>query len=187
MPAGDLTNLSTVRTFLALGTTNDDALLSGLITSASKWIEAYLSRPVAVVSASDSFAGARTGKVFLSHTPVVSVTSVTFLGAAIPAATHGGADLGWLLYPETGCVAFRGYWLPSGGPGTLKIDYTAGWTSVPEELAQACVELVALRYKERARWGQDSASNAGQSISFLTEDVPRGVKTILNQYRRVTP
>lgn len=56
---------------------------------------------------------------------------------------------------------------------------------VPEDLAQVCIELVALRYRGRKHIGESSVSVGGESVSFnneMTEDM----KTSLWDYRRVT-
>lgn len=55
----------------------------------------------------------------------------------------------------------------------------------PPEIEQACIELISLRYRERSRIGENSKSIGGETVSFNVKDFPEGVKTILNNYRRV--
>ncbi len=186
MAAGDLTDIETVRRFLGLKTLDDDGLIQSLVTAASGYVNTYVSRAISPTSFVDVFNGAPNGKVFLANRPVISVTSVSYLGVTIPVALPGATDAGYLLDTSMGLIQFRGLSLYKS-IGGLVVTYTAGWASTPTELAQAVVEMVAFRMKERGHWGQDSASNAGQSVSFTQEDIPRAARTMLDQYKRVVP
>ena len=62
--------------------------------------------------------------------------------------------------------------------------YTAGYAATPPEIAQACIELVCLRYKERDRIGQVSKNLAGEIVAFTQKDMPADVQTLIDQYRR---
>jgi len=66
--------------------------------------------------------------------------------------------------------------------------YTAGYVTPPADLAQACVELVALRYRERGRIGEVArAIGGGQTASYSQKDMSDSIKTSIQQYRRVVP
>jgi hypothetical protein len=54
---------------------------------------------------------------------------------------------------------------------------------VPAEIAQACNELVALRYRLRDKLEWSTKALAGESVSLITKDMPAAVSTILNMYR----
>ncbi|HUN48020.1 MAG TPA: hypothetical protein VMU85_15930, partial [Stellaceae bacterium] len=63
--------------------------------------------------------------------------------------------------------------------------YTAGYPATPPEVEQACIELVALRYRERERIGHVSKSLAGETVAFSQKDMSDDIRTILSVYRRV--
>ncbi len=74
------------------------------------------------------------------------------------------------------------------GIQNVVITYTAGYPSTPPEIAQACIELVALRYRERTRIGEVSKSLGGaETVTYSQKDLSDGIKTLLQQYRLVTP
>ena len=59
---------------------------------------------------------------------------------------------------------------------------------VVQAIAQACTEQVALRYRERTRIGEVSRSMGGaETVTYSQKDVSDGIKTLLQQYRLVTP
>ena len=58
------------------------------------------------------------------------------------------------------------------------VTYTAGYAATPPEIAQACIELVCLRYKERDRIGQVSKNLAGEVVAFSQKDMPADVADV---------
>ena len=73
------------------------------------------------------------------------------------------------------------------GAQNVTVQYTAGFAVTPPEIEQACIALVALRYKERDRIGQASKNVGGETVSFQQKDMPADVATILDQYRNLVP
>lgn len=59
--------------------------------------------------------------------------------------------------------------------------------AAPPEVEQACIELVALRFKERDRVGIASKSVANENVTFNQKDMSDSVKTVLQNYRMVLP
>ena len=87
---------------------------------------------------------------------------------------HPAISPGLLLYATRAEFAF--------------FSYTAGYISTPPEVAQACIELVALRYRERTRIGEISKSvGAGETVSYSQRDMSAPIMTLLQQYRAVAP
>ena len=55
-------------------------------------------------------------------------------------------------------------------------------------LAQACIELVCQRYRERTRIGEVSkALGGGETVTYSQKDMSDDIKTLLSQYRAVAP
>ena len=70
----------------------------------------------------------------------------------------------------------------------MSVQYTAGYAVPPADLSQACIELVALRYRERGRIGEVAkAIGGGQTVSYSQKDMSDSIKTLIQQYRRVAP
>jgi hypothetical protein len=68
------------------------------------------------------------------------------------------------------------------------VTYTAGYPATPPEIAQACIELVALRYRERTRIGEVSRSvGGGETVTYAQKDMSAPIATLLQQYRVVAP
>ena len=60
--------------------------------------------------------------------------------------------------------------------------------SAAASLAQACIELVCLRYRERSRIGEVSkALGGGETVTYSQKDMSDDIKTILSRYRAVAP
>ena len=72
--------------------------------------------------------------------------------------------------------------------GCITFQYTAGYAETPPDLAQACIELVALRYRERSRVGETARAIGGvETVSYSQKDMSDAIKTLIQQYRIVTP
>ena len=179
----DLTTLANAKQRLNLTVDSSDGLLARLITADSFFIETYLSRRLG----SQTYAEIRDGTgghvMNFRDYPVTAVAGVTVNGVAIPPA------------PDTVTPGYRftrtqiilqGHRFTLGY-GNVSLIYTAGYETPPEDLEQACIELVAFRFKERGHIGEQTASFQGQTTSFTVADLPVSVKTILDRHRRVVP
>lgn len=179
MAAGDLTTLEAVKAYLNLSAPADDALLDQLIAACSAWIKTYLSRDVLTGSYTQRLDGTGTAGIMVGQWPIQAINSITVDGVAVSpgAVVTDGPRI---------VRADGGRW--ARGMANVVVSYTAGYTDAPADIAQACVELVAWRYKERDRIGQASKTAGGQeTVAYLTTDTPANVKTLLNQWRKVVP
>ncbi|HTQ33569.1 MAG TPA: phage head-tail connector protein [Stellaceae bacterium] len=190
MAFGDLTTLADVTSWLQTGQNPfpsvDDALITRLITAASQFIQSWLQRQIAVSDWIETRDGDGGQRLVFANFPVSGVLSLTIDGPAIPPApTGGGFGAGYVFSPTE--LALRGY-VFTRRPQNVVITYTAGYAAVPPDIAQACVELVAQRYRERTRIGEVSkAMMSGETVTFSQKDMSDGVKTLLTQYRAVAP
>jgi len=76
-------------------------------------------------------------------------------------------------------ISVRSYMFGCGTQNVV-IAYTAGYPITPPEIAQACIELVALRYRERTRIGEVSKSLGGaETVTYSQKDLSDGIKTLL--------
>ena len=202
---GDLTTLADVKAWLQTGQSafpaTDDALLTRLITAASQFIQTWLNRQIASqdwIEVRDGLGNTlapRETRYQLAAFPVTAVSSVVVDGLTVPAipvalstAFGGlvvGTQAGYLFTPTQ--LVIRGYAVPRKA-GCVTLQYTAGYAVTPPDLAQACIELVALRYRERSHIGEISrAIGSGQTVSYSQKDMSNSIKTLIQQYRIVAP
>ncbi|SEJ55960.1 head-tail connector protein [Frateuria terrea] len=173
----DLCTLANVKAFLGITSSATDGVLSSLITAISAAIESYCNRTFASAAYTESRNGTGGNRLFLAHGLVTAVASVTVDGQAIPAAVGTGTGY---LFDET-TVYLRGYCFHRGVQN-VTVSYTAGYASVPSDVAQACVELVAAHFAKRDRIDKSSETlGTQQTISYSQADMPAAVKTALKQ------
>jgi hypothetical protein len=193
MAYGDLTTLADVKTWLQTSQSafppTDDALLSRLITAASQYIQTWLNRQIARCDYIEVRDGTGGQRLQFARFPVCAVQSLTIDGIAIPPASpllpSTGLSAGYVFSPTQ--LAIRGYYFTRRVQNVV-ITYSAGYAATPPDIAQACIELVALRYRERTRIGEISKSvGAGETITYAQKDMSLPIATLLQQYRLVTP
>lgn len=193
MTYGDLTSLADVKAWLQTSQSafpsTDDALLTRLITAASQYIQTWLNRRIAVADYQETRDGTGGRHLHFACFPVSAVLSLTIDGFAIPPAPppapNSGPTAGYVFSATQ--VSLRGYCFWRGAQNIV-VSYTAGYATTPPELAQACIELVALRYRERTRIGEVSKSlGGGETVSYSQKDMSAGIATLLQQYRVVAP
>lgn len=184
MAAGDLTTLASFEQFKTLPSGNaDEALISALITAVSAGIATICGRVFQVQPYTDQRNGTG-GKILpLTQVPVTAVASVMVDGIAIPSGdplTTAG------FFFDAKRVYLNGYRF-SKGLQNVSVAYTAGFAAIPADLAQACNELVALRYAERPHFDLISKAMAGETTAFVTKDMKSSTALVLDRFKRVVP
>jgi len=186
MAAGDLTSLAQVKAWLGLADptqTEDDALLSWLITAASAFIGSWCCRDFTSQGYIETRNGTDSRRMPFINTPATAVASVMIDNLAIPAGDPVMSP-GYYFTPTM--LMLHGYDFRRGY-GNVVITYTAGLPTIPPDLEQACIELVGLRFRESDRIGITSKGMAGESTAFLQKDMPPSVQTVLQTYKRILP
>jgi len=185
---GDLTTLADVKAWLQTGQAafppTDDALLTGLVTAASQYIQTWLNRQISFANYLETRDGTGGHRLQFACFPVSTVQSLTIDGCVVPPAASSMAA-GYTFSPTQ--LSVRGYRFSCGAQNVV-VAYTAGYSTTPPDVAQACIELVALRYRERTRIGEISRSLGGaETVAYSQKDMSDAIKTLLQQYRLVAP
>ena len=195
MADGDFTTLDDVKAWLPdmANVTTSDALLSQLITAASRFVCVYTGRPLFdVLSYTEDYDGSGQGFMLLRQWPVVSVQGVTF---NCPITGGVGQTLdpsAWRLEPPLssgGCqrLSVPGQVFPRGR-SSVTVSYSSGYAEVPPDVAQATIELVGERFRTRERIGQASKTLGGQeTTTFSLKSMNDAIAAMLAPYRRVIP
>ena len=165
--------------------TIDDNLLAELITAASNFIQnAYLGRFIAEQDYIETLNGiGDKARVGVKNTPITAVASVTVNGKSVPASS-GPSGRGFLWSDRE--IGLIGYSFCRGFQNII-LAYSAGYTAIPQDLVQVCIDLVALRYKERDRIGMSSKTLDKQVIAYNTKDLTEPIRMVLDKYKRVVP
>jgi Phage gp6-like head-tail connector protein len=185
---GDLTTLADVKAWLQTGQSafpaTDDALLTRLITAASQYIQTWLNRQLAAADYFEVRDGTGSDRLQFACFPVTAVLWLKIDGRVVPVASSATAA-GYRFSPTQ--LSLRGYRFNRGAQNVM-VAYTAGYASTPPDVAQACIELVSLRYRERTRIGEVSRSLGGaETVAYSQKDMSDATKTLLQQYRVVAP
>jgi hypothetical protein len=190
MAFGDLTTLDDVKAWLQTGQNafpdTDDALLARLVTAASQFIQTWLKRQIAPSDYQEKRDGTGGQRLAFANFPVSAVLSLTIDGLVIPPAPSGTAFTAGYVFTPTE-LALRGYVFSRRAQNVI-VTYTAGYAATPPDVAQACIELVCQRYRERVHIGEAGRALGGNEIvTYSQTDMSVDVKTLLAQYRLVTP
>lgn len=191
MAAGprDFITVATLKSWIPVTGTGDDGVLQTLITNMSAWLEQWLSRSIFISPQTEVRDGTGTTTMMVSDWPITAVTSVTIDGNVIPVSTGPGVN--GYYFTET-LIGLRGYRF-TNDQANVTLTYSAGYAQlthpeqVPAELAQACLEICALRYKERPFIGINSKSLAGESVSYSQQAMPKSTLELLENYKRRIP
>jgi len=177
----DLTTVENVAEYLGITTT--PVMLARLVSAASAFIEQNLNRTFEVTQYSEIRNGHDERFITFGDYPVQSVQSVMVDGLTIPPLVDG-AGAGYLFDATrlslTGHRFWRGYL-------NVRLQYTAGYPVIPLEIEQACIELVAAKYKGRDRIGVSSKTINGEVVSFTRSDMTDDLKSVLRAYQKVVP
>jgi len=181
----DLASVEQVKGYLGINSNADDPVLERLVTSASGYIQHWLNRDLGQEAYTDTVNGNDSDTMLFRNWPVTAVTAVSINGQAIPASTSSFAP-GYIN--DSQAVYLRGHRFTRGRLNVV-ITYTAGYTdaNLPAEITQACIEMIALRYREKDRIGLSSKGLAGEQINFSGKDMADSTRHILEQHRKVWP
>lgn len=163
----------------------DDLVLARLITAESGVIYQFLNRDTLLTDSYDEFysgLGYGQTRLFMKHYPISAVTSVTIDGVSIPAKTSVFWSSGFTFDDRS--IILNDYEFTKG-LNNVEVEYDAGYSAIPSDIAQACIELVALRYRERTRIGENSKSIAGETVNFNTKAMTDSILQSLTTHKRV--
>jgi hypothetical protein len=167
MAANDLCRLADVKAWLGRTDTNSDAVLTALVTRASRQILSYLQRSAILPRTVTEVRAGNGGRfLMLRHWPALSVTSLVVAGQTIPPMPLGGSTPtpGWVLEPWDGtppgraqeivlCDYYFGYRGTDKTQNT-QIVYRAGYQVSGE--AQTVTGQIAIVTAPYGAWASDA-------------------------------
>jgi hypothetical protein len=179
----DLCELADLKAWLNIPGTTDDGLLQRLLTAVSTCMQNWMNRTIPSAPYTETRDGSGSDTLCLGNTPITAVTSLVVNG--IPqVASSDGSQPGFVF--SDSAVYLIGSRFPVGRRN-VQVVYTAGFATVPVDLAQACIEQAAHQYLEKSHIGQSGTGMGPEHISFREHDFTPATKTLMNQYRKVVP
>jgi len=177
----NLTTLANAKAWAGATTNNDDALLTRLIASASRFILSYIERPSLFKNSyADVFDGVGQRSQMLRNWPVISVQSLV-LGSQLIPASPGYGQCGYVLDAPSSFppgspqrISLYGHRFPFNSPASVNVVYTAGfviqnepWT-IPSSPYQVTVNAPL------GSWGADAGVTYanGTALTAITSGTP---------------
>jgi uncharacterized phiE125 gp8 family phage protein len=179
--ANALTLLPDVKAFLKIAITTDDDLLQGLINACSTAIERYCRRKFKSQTYTNEFYDGTGYKTLnLKNYPVSNVSSVSIDGVVLSSSNY-------VCKTDTGVLARKGPSLPGlrvnsnwpEGDWNIQVTYTAGYTTIPDDLELACKMFVASIYKADIA---AFSTTFNEGFVFKADAIPVQVKLMLQPY-----
>jgi uncharacterized phiE125 gp8 family phage protein len=182
--AGGLTTLNNLKLFLGINTANtdDDTLLTNLISMVSADIENECQRTFLATNHTEYYKGDGTSQLLVKQYPVNSVTSiyddtdrVWGSDTQIDATEISISDrIGGLIILEDDIFS------ESDDVENIKITYNAGYSTIPSDLEQACIKLCAADYLESKGLmkGVDEGERNPDKLRKQADKIIQGYKRI---------
>jgi len=185
----NLVDLDTVNAFVN-GNTGDaeqQKILTYYINSASAFCNLYTDRKLKSRALTEYYSGDGTNSIITNEYPITEITAIyddldrtygsdTLIDSDNLAILPDGLAYKIVYDGGTFQVGIR----------NLKVEYTAGYTSIPNDLQQACLEVIAYYFKntEDNRFGVTTRTMGGGSVTIETTDIPKSALRILERYKR---
>jgi hypothetical protein len=190
----DLTTWDTVKEWLNIPTDDSRNLYQRLITRCSTDILTKMNRTSLIATTVEEVRnGNGNDRLTLHYWPIMDVAKVVINNIEMPASPDG-VQTGWVN--DQYAVELVTTAIPATVPGiafplrfirgyqNVRITYTYGFSSIPGDVEQACIDLVAYRSTiGRNKVGIKSEALTGVgTITYNTDAVPDSVKAVIKQY-----
>lgn len=196
----DLTTLDTVKSVLGITSTDKDEALTFRIKSVSDFINSYCNRVFAFEEVTETLPGRGTNTILLSRTPIVSVSTILYEGEPIVDYSIKNSEAG-ILYREYGWAntagrnwGLTGFPVPNSEKESISVTYTAGYVlpdyttadrTLPYDLEQAAIDLIAFSLDVKGQKSAASVKVGNYTLSFRDSELPAHISSVLNKYKVV--
>jgi len=184
-----LVDVDTAREYLGVKETDERRLptIKQCINGASGFCNSYTKRKLLSRSLTEYYSGGGVEMIMLNNYPCTTLTSVyddlnrVYGADTLITLTNLVVMPTDLLYT----IIYDGN-VFGDGLKNVKITYTAGYSSVPYDLQQACLGMVGLyfHHTDEKMLAVQSRSVGDGSVTVNTDKVPKWVEDILNGYKR---
>ena len=171
--------------------TTYDNLIIRKINQATLAIENYCGRRFAsTVYTDEEYNATQTSEIILKQRPVTTFTQLSIRDSALNISTWETIDTQLYFTDLSSGVVLLNF-RASGSWKRYKVTYTAGYTTIPEDLAEACASLAAYYYTNAdasdvgvsiKQEGQRKIQYASGSLDFSIIAKNLGINETLNYY-----
>jgi len=186
-----LVTLANLKEVLGITTSDDDELLTNIINRVTDIIESYCNgrRFASTVHTQEEYNGTGTKLINARHFPITAVTSYQENNGTPGTADWDDLQSDYVKYIDTGQGPgqfFYAYGFERG-VSNYRFSYTAGYTTIPNDLEEACIQLATWIYNNRKSKGMKSETLGDRSYTRedrtgnIIEDL--GIDLILEKYR----
>jgi len=194
-----LTTLANLKAFLGISVSTNDTLLENCIDRTTKLFEQETRRKLKAreyTYDSDSgdydsdnavLNGNSRDRIALPQYPVNSITTLRINETAIDerSSIYG---CGWVLEDKAAGILTLVCYVFTGGLKNIELAFNAGFSVVPEDLENACIEQAAWAFRQSSPGGNllgiANKALADGSISYMTKDLLPGVRKTLEWYKK---
>lgn len=173
----------------------DTTLLTNLIEAASDLVDNYCDQSFTSASATEYYDGTGHEWLIVNRVPITAITSLTITDDSNTDNTISTSDLRYEA--TTGKISFKpvvssayDYFLP--GFQNITIVYTAGYTTIPEAIQEATIQIARNLYAQGSTYKNPafSAERMGEHnytrLSSNEEIMTPIVTALLSKYRRIS-
>lgn len=198
--SGSLTSVANVKAYLGITAATDDALIATLITRAQDRIERHCNRIFNAATFTEDIDGGGRSLV-VRNGPIQTLTSVSYVGGTsvvdidLDKFTVNARAGVISLRQEEFCPFFErrsrmrspNHVTFTAGIRNYRVVYDGGFTVIPADLEQACIELVKSAYINRRINGDiqgESVGGGAQLTARSAEDAFQRIAYMLEPFRR---
>ena len=179
-----LAALASLKAYLGISEDDYDVVLQQLIDAASEAIERYCCRSFAQAERTEYYNGRGSAWLVLRERPVSEVADLRDdLGRDFDSADPIDAD-DYTVHDDEGIIRLLAGVFQDGSRN-VRARYTAGYATIPDDLAQACMVLAASWFNT-GRQGGDGLKNESlgdYSVAYAHGAIPEEVRRYLAPYR----
>lgn len=160
---------------------NQDAKLQPLVDMVNEYIPLYCNTKFEATVVTGARLTQNGTLIILPHAPIISIEAVGIIRSS--ETTDSLATTDYIVDLESGTIDVIDYTgvLPTKDR-SFTIDYTYGFSTVPNAIVAAAYELV--RHYEKREFNKQKDLGNGQSLEFtISEVIPVQIKALLDVYR----
>jgi hypothetical protein len=155
---------------IASSDTTKDNLIIRKINQATRAIENYCGRRFALTTYTDvEYAATNTNQIILRQRPITTFTDFSIRDSSLNYSSFENMD-SHLYFVDTAAGVVDLMFTARGGWNRYKFTYTAGYGTIPEDLAEACATLAAfyVNNADGSDVGLSSKREGQREVKFAT-------------------
>lgn len=182
-----LTTLSGVKDYMGGldGETDVDSLIESLIDQTSAIFETYIDKNILSREYTEYYDGGDGVHIFPKQYPITIISGIWDDIDWVWADTTLVASTDYRIHNNNKYIVFKTTTLFDYDQN-VKLIYTAGYTTIPEDIELCCIKEVARSYKHRRDVDVISSTLADGSVNYVAKSLLPNTKMILNKYKRIS-